>query len=331
MNFRSFSSLSTLSRVVSIVVLGACGVTAQGQGTDFPDKPIKLVVPFSAGSGTDQLARALGQAAAEISGQTVVVENKAGGAGVIAAKTVISSAPDGYTLFMGGTTTHAANVHLYRDLGYDPEKDFVPITALGRGWQVLVANADLPVSNVPELISYITSRDGQANFASGSSGSRVAGEAFKQMAGLDMVNVPYKGNPLAITDVISGRVEMMVADTGTVLPHVHSGRVKALGVTNTNRSPLLPDIPPLNEAGVPGYDVSNFFALYAPAGVPGDVIEKLNALFVQAAQSDTARKGFYEVSGTEVFTTSSEELRAYQQEETKKYGEIIKAAGIEPQ
>lgn len=331
MRLASVLCIKTISRAFLIAMLGLTGSFAQGQGSNFPERPIRLVVPFSAGSGTDQLARALGQAAAEISGQTVVIENKAGGAGVIAAKAVVASPPDGYTLFMGGTTTHAANVHLYRELGYDPERDFAPVTALGRGWQVLVANADLPVSNVPELIEYINAQDGKANFASGSSGSRVAGEAFKQMAGLDMVHIPFKGNPLAITDVISGRIEMMVADTGTVIPHVRSGRVKALGVTNANRSPLLPDVLPLGEAGVPGYNVSNFFGLYAPAGVPVDVIDKLNKLFVQAANSDTARKGFYEVSGTEVFTTTPEELRKYQQDETEKYGAIIKGAGIEPQ
>ncbi len=310
-----------------IPLFGVTGLRAQAPKDAYPSKPILLVVPFSAGSATDQLARAIGQVVTEATKVPVVVENKAGAAGVLAVQSVARSAPDGHTLLVGGTTTHSANPFLFKQLPYDPARDFTPITMLGQGWQVLVVSPQLPVQTVGDLIKFAAARPGALNYASGSSGSRIGSEAFLQMTGLKMTHIPFKGNPLAIAEVIAGRVEMMVVDTGTALPHIRSGKVRALGVTNTARSPLLPDVPPIGDT-VRGYDVSNYFGLWGPAGLSDDLAARINAIFVNAAKSDAARQAFYAVSGTAVRTSTPQDLGAYQQSDAQTYGKIIRAAGI---
>ncbi|SPA18914.1 conserved hypothetical protein, UPF0065 [Cupriavidus taiwanensis] len=297
---------------------------------EFPDKPIRFVVPFAAGSATDQLARAIGQAITVDSKVTVVVDNKPGANGFIAASDVAKAAPDGYTVLISTNTTHAANEHLFKKLPYDPVKDYTPITALGRGGQIMVVNPQVPAKTVGEFIALARQQPGKLSFGSGSSSSRIAGELFQQMAQVQLLHVPYKSNPLAITDLLGNQIQMMITDTATGLPQVKSGKLRALGVSGKARSPLAPEVPTIDEAGVKGYEMSYWFAAYAPAGTPQPVVAKLNAMMVKAARSESAA-GFYKSTGTEVFTSTPAELAKFQSQESGKWGRIIKAANIQPE
>ncbi|CAG9182101.1 Bug family tripartite tricarboxylate transporter substrate binding protein [Cupriavidus pampae] len=297
---------------------------------DYPDKPIRFVVPFAAGSATDQLARAIGQAVTLDTKVTVVVDNKPGAAGFIAASDVAKASPDGYTVLITTNTTHAANEHLFKKLPYDPVKDYSPITALGRGGQIMVVNPAVPAKTVGEFIALAKKEPGKLSFGSGSSSSRIAGELFQQMAHVELLHVPYKSNPLAITDLLGNQIQMMITDTATGLPQVKTGKLRALGVSSKSRSPLAPDVPTIDEAGVKGYEMSYWFAAYAPAKTPQAVVDKLNAMLVKAAKSETAAN-FYQSTGTEVFTSTPAELAKFQNQESAKWGRIIKSANIQPE
>jgi tripartite-type tricarboxylate transporter receptor subunit TctC len=297
----------------------------------FPEKPITFVVPFAAGSATDQIARAIGQAVAAETKQAVVVDNKGGASGFIASQLVARAPADGYTVLITTNTTHAANEHLFKKIPYDPVKDFVPLTGLGKGGQIMVVSPAMPAKTVADFIALAKKEPGKYSFGSGSSSSRMAGELLQQMADIKLLHVPYKSNPLAITDLLGGQIHMMITDTATGLPQVKAGKLKALGMSSAKRSPLVPDVPTMAESGVPGYEMGFWFAAYAPAGTPPAVVKRLNELLVRAARSDAARTGFYEASGTEIFTTTSEELGKFQAAESQKWGRIIKAAGISPE
>jgi tripartite-type tricarboxylate transporter receptor subunit TctC len=296
----------------------------------YPSKPINFVVPFAAGSATDSLARALGQAITAETKQPVVVDNKAGASGMLAAQFVARAAPDGYTVLISTNTTHAANEHLYKKIGYDPIKDFSPVTALAKGYQVLVVHPSSPYMTVGDLLAAAKKAPGKLTFGSGSASSRVAGELFTQMAGLQMLHVPYKSNPLAITDLLGGQIDMMIPDTATGAPQVKSGKLRALGVTSTKPLALLPGVPPIGDAGVKGYEMSYWFAAYLPAHTPPEVVNKLHDLLVAGTQGPAA-KAFFESGGSEAFTTTPEGLAKFQVEESQKWGKVIKAAGIEPE
>ena len=319
-----------IHRILSAAVLALSALPAAQALAEYPDKPIRFVVPFAAGSATDQLARAIGQAVTVDSKVTVVVDNKPGANGFIAASDVAKASADGYTVLITTNTTHAANEHLFRKLPYDPVKDYTPVTALGRGGQIMVVNPQLPVKTVGEFIALAKKQPGKLSFGSGSSSSRIAGELFQQMAHVELLHVPYKSNPLAVTDLLGNQIQMMITDTATGLPQVKSGKLRALGVSGKTRSPLAPDVPTIDEAGVKGYEMSYWFAAYAPAGTPPAVVNKLNAMLVKAARSDTAAS-FYHGTGTEVFTSTPAELARFQQQESAKWGRIIKAANIQPE
>lgn len=315
------------------LALAACALAAAAApalAQDYPSKPITFVVPFAAGSATDQLARALGQAVTTATKQAVVVENKGGASGMIAAQQVARSAADGYTVLITTNTTHAANQHLYKKLPYDAVKDFAPVAGLGKGGQVLVVRADAPYRNVGDLLAAAKKQPGKLSFGSGSSSSRVAGEMLKQLAGVDLMHVPYKSNPLAITDLLGGQIDLMITDTSTGVPQVKSGKLRALGYSTTQRSPQLPEVPTLEEAGVKGYDMGYWFAAYAPAGTPEAVVARLNRLLSDAVHSAGA-KSFFDMSGSEGWTATPQELAAFQAAETQKWGQVIKAAGIQPE
>lgn len=300
---------------------------AQGE---YPNKPITFVVPFAAGSATDQLARALGQAVSEQSKQPVVVENKGGASGMLAAQAVAKAAPDGYTVLITTNTTHAANEHLYKKLSYDPVKDFTAITGLGKGGQVLVVPATSPYQSVGELLSYAKANPGKLSFGSGSSSSRVAGEMLKQLAGVDILHVPYKSNPLAITDLLGGQINLMITDVSTGVPQIKAGKLRALGYSTLKRSSQLPEVPTIAEAGVKGYDMGYWFAAYAPANTPAPVAGRLNQMLAKAVNS-AATKSFFAMSGSEAWSTTPSELVQFQATETIKWGQVIKAAGITPE
>jgi tripartite-type tricarboxylate transporter receptor subunit TctC len=316
-----------------IAALGAAFALGAGGGAraqTFPEKPMTFIVPFAAGSATDQLARALGHSITEQTKQQVVVENKAGASGMPAAQQAARAAADGYTVLITTNTTHAASEHLYKKLPYDPVKDFAPVTGLGKGGQVLVVNANAPYKTVAELIDAAKKNPGKLTFGSGSSSSRVAGEMLKQLSGTDILHVPYKSNPLAITDLLGGQIDMMITDTSTGVPQIKGGKLRGLGVSTTKRNPLLPDLPTLDEAGVKGYDMGYWFAAYVPAGTPAPVVARLRDLLVAATRS-AAAKTFFEGSGSDAWTTTSEELAKFQSADAQKWGRVIKAAGIEPE
>jgi len=318
----------TFRKIAAAFASAAALLAASAGAAGFPDKPIRIIVPFAAGTATDQLARALGQAMTADSKAQVIVDNKPGGNGFIGADAAAHAAPDGYTIFVTTNTTHAAAEHLYRKLPYDPVRDFAPVTGLGKGGQILVVNSDSPARTVKDLLALAKKQPGKITFGSGSSSSRIAGELFQQMAGVQLLHVPYKSNTFAVTDLLGKQIDMMITDSATGLPHVKSGKLRALGVSSKTRSPLLPDVPTIAEAGVPGYDIGYWFAAYAPAKTPRPVVMKLNEMLTKAAKSPAAAT-FYNGSGTEVFTTTPDELARFQAEESKKWGAIIKAANIE--
>ena len=308
----------------------ALGFAAHSQAADYPAKPINFIVPFAAGSATDLLARALGQSVTADGKQSVIVDNKAGASGMIAAQHVAKAAPDGYTVLITTNTTQSANEHLYKKLPYDPVKDFAPVTGLGKGGQVLVVNSASAYKNVGELLAAAKKTPGKLSFGSGSSSSRVAGEMLKQLAGVDILHVPYKSNPLAITDLLGGQIDMMITDTSTGIPQIKSGKLRALGYSTKTRSAQLPDVPTLDEAGVKGYDMGYWFAAYVPAGTPKEVVARLNELLKNATRS-AAATSFYETAGSVAWTTTPEELAQFQATDALKWGKVIKAAGIQPE
>jgi tripartite-type tricarboxylate transporter receptor subunit TctC len=314
------------SPTLALAALLAAGAAA---AQTFPDKPITFVVPFAAGSATDQIARALGNGVTAETKQPVVIENKAGASGFIASQQVAKAPADGYTVLITTNTTHAANEHLFKKLPYDPVKDFSPVAALGKGGQIMVVNPNSPAKTVAEFVALAKKEPGKLSFGSGSSSSRMAGELLQQLAGIKLLHVPYKSNPLAVTDLLGGQIDMMISDTATGLPQVKAGKLRALGVSGAQRSPLAPEVPTIAEAGVKGYEMGYWFAAYAPAKTPPAVVKRLNELLVKAAKSEAAKTSFYEPSGTEVFTTSPEDLAKFQAAESQKWGRIIKAAGIE--
>ncbi len=326
----SFSRRRTLGAgIAAALVLAAPAAFAQN-AAKYPAKALTFVVPFAAGSATDQIARALGQYVTQETGQAVVVENKGGASGMLAAQGVARAAPDGYTVLITTNTTHAANEHLYKKLPYDPVKDFAPVTGLGKGGQVLVVSAASPHKSVKDLVAYAKANPGKLSFGSGSSSSRMAGEMLKQLAGVDLLHVPYKSNPLALTDLMGGQIDLMITDVSTGLPQVQAGKLKALGFSTQERSSMLPDVPTIEQAGVKGYNMGYWFAAYLPAGTPPQLVSQLSTLLGKAVESKQAAS-FYSLSGTTRWHGSPEELARFQAEETAKWGRVIKAAGIEPE
>jgi tripartite-type tricarboxylate transporter receptor subunit TctC len=300
------------------------------QAQTYPTRPIKLVVPFAAGSATDALARILGQKLTAAEGWTVLIENIAGGSGMMAAQNVARSAPDGFTVFVTSNTTHAANQSLFKKLTYDPIGDFEPVGKLGTITLALAVHPSVPAADAKELIAYGKANPGKLTFGSGSSSSRIAGEMLKTLAGFDMLHVPYKSNPMAITDLLGGQISLVFADVSTTLPQIRAGKVKGFGVSSTQRSALAPDLPTMIEAGVPGYDLTAWFAAFVPAKTPQPIVAKLNAA-LNAVIADKATQDALLAAGIEPLTGTPDELRAFVVSETKKWADIVKAAGIQPE
>ena len=316
-------------RTATFFAATACAALST-QAQTYPAKPVTFIVPFAAGSATDQLARALGQSITADTQQAVIVDNRAGASGMLAAQASAKAAADGYTVLITTNTTHAANEHLYKKLPYDPVKDFAPVTGLGKGGQVLVVRTESPYKSVADLLAKARKEPGKLSFGSGSSSSRVAGEMFKQLSGTDILHVPYKSNPLAITDLLGGQIDLMITDTATGVPQIKGGKLRALGVSTAHRIPLLPDVPTIDEAGVKGYDMGYWFAAYVPAGTPAPVVARLRELLVAGTRS-AAAVAFFRDAGVQAWTTTPDELAKFQAGETQKWGKVIKAAGIEPE
>jgi tripartite-type tricarboxylate transporter receptor subunit TctC len=321
---------SHIKKTLLAATVGLClPLAAPSHAQDYPSKSITFVVPFGPGSATDQLARAIGQGITEQTKQVVVIENKPGASAMIGASDVARAEPDGYKVLITTNTSQSANPHLYKKLNYDPVKDFEPVTLLGTGGQIMVVNLASPAKTVGDFIKLAKENPEKLSFGSGSSSSRVAGELFQQMADVKLLHVPYKSNPLVITDLLGGQIDMMMADMATGLPQVKANKLRALGVTMAQPSALSPDIPTIASAGVPGYEMGYWFGAYVPANTPPAVVSKLHDLLVNATTRSAAVQ-FYEQTGTKPVTSTPAELAEFQKKETEKWGGIIKKAGIQP-
>ena len=293
---------------------------------EYPAKPIRIVVPFGPGTATDIVARTVGAELSSRTGQPVVIDNKPGAEGQIGAQAAATAAPDGYTLFITTQTTQAMNVHIYKSLPYDPVKSFAPISGLSLGAQVVMVKNELPVKTIGELIALARKQPGKLSFGSGNGSSRGGAELFRIMAKVDLLGVPYKTQPQAISDLMGDRLDVIFSDFTTGLPPVLDGRARGLAVTSKKRIPGLEQFPTVDES-VPGFEMWAWTAAYAPAGTPRPIIDKLNALVREALASESYRALARTTYGVP-FSGSPEELAAFQASETGKWGEIIAVAGM---
>ncbi|KAB2895929.1 MAG: tripartite tricarboxylate transporter substrate binding protein [Burkholderiaceae bacterium] len=327
----------THSRVISrrLALAGACATLAAtvlaptgAAAQAFPSKPITIIVPFSAGGTTDILARVVGQALTTELGQSVIVDNRAGAGGNIGGQAAARAAADGYTLFMGTVGTHAINAALYKKMPFDPIKDFAPLTRVANVPNLLVANPAQPYKTVQELIAYAKANPGKINFGSSGSGSSIhlSGELFKSMAKVDMQHVPYKGSAPAVTDLLGNQIGIMFDNMPSAIQHVRSGKLRPLAVTTAKRSPELPDVPTIAEAGVPGYEATSWFGLFAPAGTPAPVVAQLNKAIVKVLNQPDVKKKIAEQGG-EVVAETPEQFAAFIQKESVKWGKVVKESG----
>ena len=321
-----------LSRIFAIMMLvPAAGtfmpVAAQTQASD---RPIRIVVPFSPGGGTDTIARTLGAAMSQDLGQTVIVENKPGAGTVIGSDTVAKSAPDGTTILIA-TFAHAVNPSLRSKMPFDTDKAFDPVVLIGRSPNILVVPANSPYKNIKELVAAAKANPGKLTFASQGVGTsaHLAGELFNTLANVEMTHVPYKGAGPALNDLLGGQVNMMFATATAVAPLIESGKVLALGVTTPERSPVRPEVPSIAEAGVPGYAAESWYGFFVPAGTSADLVQRLNAATAKAAKSEAFRKRV-EGEGLVISAGSPKELADYVNAEQKRWAAVVKAAKIEP-
>ncbi len=317
-----------LARPVLLLASLLPAAAALAQATDYPNKPIRFIVAFPAGSATDQAARLTAQQITKATGQGVVIDNRGGANGFIAAEAVAKAPPDGYTVLVTTGTTHAANPALFKKLPYDPVKDFTPITPLSNNAFVLVVAPNFPANSVADLAKLAKANPGKYSFASGNAPSRVGGEMFKMMAGVDLLHVPYKGAPQALTDILGGQVSMMWTDLRTGMPLVQGGKLKALAVTSQKRLALAPTIPTMIEQGYPDYVLANWVGVYLPAKAPADIVGKLNALIHAAVKADQAG---HESTGGEVMLLSPADFAKLQASDTAMWARVTKAAGMEPE
>jgi tripartite-type tricarboxylate transporter receptor subunit TctC len=321
--------------VFRTVIAGACAAAvllatpaAMAQGAaNYPNRPLKIVVTFSTGGAPDILARLIGDRLAADWGQPVVVENKPGAGGNTGADFVAKSPGDGYTLVLGTVGTHSINGALYSKMPYDMVKDFTPVTLLATTPNLLVINNDVPAKTLAEFIA-LGKREGKMTFASAGSGTsiHVSGELFKTMTGIDMTHVPYKGRATAIPDVLGGRVTMMFDNMPSSLPLVKDGKLRALGVTSAQRSPAAPDIPTIAEQGLPGFEAVSWFAMFAPAGTPRPIVDKLQVQVKKILNLPDVAKRLSEI-GLEIVGSTPDELAAYQRNEITKWAKVVKDSG----
>ena len=313
----------------ALVITSVLTATAQ---TPYPapGKNITLVLPFAAGSGTDSTTRLISKELGTALGANIVIDNKPGANGSIAASYVARAEPDGYTLFVTTNTSHSANPYLLKNMTYDPIKDFTPIARTGDLPFMLVVNPEIPANSVAELIALAKKDPGKYSYASGSSSASVSGATFAHLAGLDLLHVPYKSSPPALTDVIAGRVSMMFVDVPTGLPHVNGKVLKALAVTTIKRSALLPELPTMDEAGVKGFDITSWQGYLGPANMPKDIVTKLNAEIRKVVERPDV-KNELATRGMEAFSGTPESFDKFLKEQLVVWEKLIRDAKIEKQ
>ena len=318
------------SKDVRVLAVLALAAVSAGAAAQYPNKPIKLIVPFPAGSATDTVGRILGQSVSAAVGQTVVVENKAGADGAIAGAEVAKAAPDGYTLLLATNSPMAVAPAMKKVPPYDPVADFTPITDVGRYTFFLFATASLQQKTLGELIAYAKANPGKLAYATGNTTGIVSFAQFNSLAGTQMLHVPYKGEPAAITDLIAGRVHLIFATPTTGLAHVKDGKLRAIVTSLKQRSPILPDVPTMAEAGLPKFSILSWAALYGPAKMPRDLVERLNREFMAAMK----RPDVLAAMDKQAFILSPstpEELGTFTKDQFEDYKRILRAAGIQPE
>ena len=307
------------------IVLCAAGLAF---AQNYPAKPIRVVVPFPPGGPADILSRTIGQSLAETWSQQVVIDNRAGAGGNIGSEIVAKAPPDGYTLLMGFVGTHAINSSLYRDMPFDPVKDFEPVGLVAMVTIILVVHPSIPVKSVRELIALAKARPGELTFGSPGNGTpqHLAGELFNTMAGVKMGHIPYKGAVPALTDLLGGRLSMIFSSMPPALPHVQSGKLRALGVTSAARSPAAPDVPTIAQSGLPGYEVINWYGVLVPAKTATDIVGKLNAEIVRIMNLPAVKERLA-AQGAETYTSTPAQFADYIRQETAKWAKVVKFSG----
>ena len=320
--------------MLKVMRAALAGLLALAAGTmvataaDYPSRPVTIVVGFPPGGASDILARIIADKLGSLLGQPVVVDNRPGAGGNVAGEVVAHAAPDGYTLLLGNNAILATNASLYSKINFDPVKDFTPISLIGTQANVLVVNNDVPAHSLAELIALAKAKPGKLNFASSGYGlaAHLAGELFKAQAHIDIVHVPYKGSAPALEDVISGQDQMMFATTSGVMGFLKNGQVRALAVTTLKRTAILPDIPTMDEAGLPGFEAATWHGLVAPAGTPPDIIGTLHRAIVETLK-DTGVQQKLAALGVDIAPDSPDQFAAYIKSEIPKWAAIIKASG----
>jgi tripartite-type tricarboxylate transporter receptor subunit TctC len=314
------------------LLLGALPLVSRARADSWPSRPVKFVVPFAAGGTTDILARVVASKMSEDYGQQFVVENKAGAGGNIAADFVAKSEPDGYTFVVGTPGTHAINQFVFKSLSYDQVKDIAPVIIIARVPNLCSVTNALPVKSVAELIAYAKSKPGELFYATPGLGStaHVSTELFKSMTGVEMTHVPYKGSAPALTDLIAGRVHLMIDNLPAAQPFAEAGSIRPLAVSTATRWPLLPELPTIAEAGVPGYEAASWFTIGAPAKTPKEIIDRLNASVDKFIKTEDGTARLRKL-GAEPAGGSPEAMLSYVQAETEKWGKVAKFAGIKPE
>ncbi len=314
--------------VLKIAAAFAIASVASGAQAQYPNKPIRMVVPFPAGGTTDIMARAMAAELQKSFGQAVVVENKAGAGGNIGSDYVAKSAPDGYTLLMGTVGTHGINVTLYPKMPYDAVKDFAPVSLVAAVPNVLVAAPSFPINSVKDLIDTAKKDPNRVTFASSGSGTSIhlSGELFKQLAGVQMTHVPYKGSSAALPDLMGGQVNVMFDNAPSVMPHIKGGKLKAIAVTSSKRSPALPNIPTVAETGLTGFEASSWFGVLAPAGTPKDIVDKLSQAIAKSLQTPEIKERLA-AQGADAIGNTPEQFAAHIKSEIDKWAKVVKASG----
>ena len=321
----------TNRRIVLTALTASLLAPAIALANDFPSRTVSLVVPFAPGGPTDAMARTLANALKGPLGQNVIVENKAGAGGNLGAEAVARAERDGHTLLFGTSGPLAINVSLYRKLNYDPLKSFAPVIQIGHLPNVLVVHPSVPARSVQELIAHGRANPGKLSFASSGNGasSHLAGVLFNNTAGTDFLHVPYKGTGPALTDLLGGQVTMTFTDVLTALPHIRSGKLRALGVTTATRSSALPEVPTVAEQGLAGFDVSVFFGIVAPAGTPRAAVERLNRAFAEVLRQPEVRQTL-QAQGLEMATGAGpEQLAGFMQSEVAKWRGVVLSSGAQ--
>ena len=313
------------SLALSLALAGTCPAFAQG----YPARPVRMVVPFPAGSATDLAARIMAQQLQSALGQSFVVDNKPGAGGSIAAAEVIRAVADGHTLLFSSNSAVASNVALLKNISYDPLKDFTPIAGIGENMLVLMVKSDHPAKNLQEFVSHVKQRPGKVTAGYGSSSSQVSIAVLNKLGQLDVLPVPYKGIPLAVTDVLGGTVDFTFVDLGNAMAQSKGGKLRALGITAPKRSPLAADWPALDES-MPGFDITAWFAIVGPAGIPQDVVNKLNNAVGQALKNPEAREKLAGI-GIQPMPLAPEQLKAFMGSEISKWVRLVKDANIQPE